>query len=164
MCNIDTDFKTPVPYRNTVLHENDSDIAKEKLIRFLLLPLESKQKLDAKYIDMLTREVLTTTIPTEAKVSYLKYIQETVKDEIQHLRGQIITSVFNAELAFSISRNYEANMQAWYKSMCRSLEPSLTLFNAADQQKIIAVLTKEKADVSNDRDSIALFERLMKFM
>ncbi|MEG2699228.1 MAG: DUF87 domain-containing protein, partial [Ruthenibacterium sp.] len=164
LCNIETNFKTNTPYQNKAPQMETGEKVKEKLLRFLLLPLDDRNTLDAKYIDCLTKEVISTAIPAEAKVAYLELLHATAKAEIQRLRGRIASCLFNTDTAFRSAKSYEADMPVWFESMCKSLEPDIKLFEATDQQRIVAMLAKEQADFLNDSRAIALFERLMKFI
>ncbi|MEF9939689.1 MAG: DUF87 domain-containing protein [Clostridium sp.] len=164
LCNIETNFKASTSYQNKTPQIENAGKTKEKLLRFLLLPPDDRNNLDAKYIDRLTGEIVSAAIPAEAKVAYLEFLHATAKAEIQRLRGRIASCLFNAETAFRSSKSYEADIPIWYESMCKSLEPDITVFEAADRQRIVAMLAKEQADALNDNRAIALFERLMKFI
>lgn len=48
--------------------------------------------------------------------------------------------------------------------MKEMLEHNITLLTVEDQKKIIALLTREKAQIDNSFESQSLFERLMKYM
>ncbi|MEG0897472.1 MAG: DUF87 domain-containing protein [Ruthenibacterium sp.] len=164
LCNIETNFKASTPYQNKTLQIDRSEKTKEKLLCFMLIPLYSRNKLDFKYIDGLTKEVVSASIPAEVKVAYLKFMNATAKSEIQRLRGRITSYLFNTDEAFSVSNHYEADMPVWCESMCKSLEPDITMFELSDRQRIVAILAEEQASALNDNRSIARFERLMNFI
>ena len=67
-------------------------------------------------------------------------------------------------MAFELVRGEEDNIENWYNHIKDILEPSITEFGELEQQKIIALLTREKARQDNDIKSNELFERLMNFM
>ena len=104
------------------------------------------------------------SIPAEAKVAFEKYIQASTKEEIQRLRGFIVYSIFNSELAFGAAKLHESDILSWYGKMCEALDPDMNLFDEAERRKILAVLTKEKAGRDETAEAAMLFERLMNFI
>ena len=46
-------------------------------------------------------------IPSEAKVAFIRYTKAETKDEIQQLRGQVVYSLFNSEIAFGLAKGKE---------------------------------------------------------
>lgn len=163
LCNIDRNFKESRKY--AVAGKTAKAVAdKNTLVQFMLSSPEKKNQLDRKYITSLADSCFKLSIPAEAKVAFVKYIQATEKTEIQRLRGMIVYSIFNSETAFDMARIHESDINSWYVKMRETLDPDLDLFNESDRQRIIAVLTKEKADRDASPESAVLFERLMNFM
>lgn len=163
LCNIDRNFKESKPFSN-VSYVNEDVTGKDALIRFLLSPVEGKDKLDKEYITELTDVCHKLSIPSEAKVAFIKYVNASNKEEIQRLRGFIVYSVFNSEIAFGLAKIHEADIKSWYDKMCEALDPDLGLFEESERQKILAVLTKAKADHDETAEATLLFERLMNFL
>ncbi len=163
LCNIDTNFKESKKYESSEsVQKIDDD--KNALIQYLLSNPKHKNVLDRKYIVNLTGACFKLNIPAEAKVAFTKYIQATDKKEIQRLRGLIIYSIFNSDIAFGMARLHESDIGSWYEKMCEALNPEMDIFDENTRQKIIAVLTKEKAERDNTIESTALFERFMNFV
>lgn len=163
LCNIDRNFKESRKY---VIAEKTEKVVSDKnaLVQFMLFPPDKKNQLDRKYITSLVDSCFKLGIPAEAKIAFVKYIQATDKTEIQRLRGIIVYSIFNSEAAFDMARIHESDISSWYAEMREVLDPDLDFFSESDRQKIIAVLTKEKADRDESTESAVLFERLMNFM
>ncbi|MGN0421676.1 MAG: ATP-binding protein [Lachnospiraceae bacterium] len=163
LCNIDTNFKKSQRYEAKEPAKTPL-INKNAIIQFLLSSPEHKNELDRKYITDLTNTCFKLSIQAEAKVAFIKYVQAKEKTEIQRLRGLIIYSIFNSEIAFDMAKIHESDINSWYLKMCESLDPDMDFFNEADRQRIIAVLTREKAERDETAESTLLFERLMRFM
>lgn len=163
LCHIDTNFRETCPYemkepvRKAVVDKN-------AIIRFLLSPPEHKDELDRTHLCALTNSCFKLCIPAEAKVAFVKYVQAKEKTEIQRLRGLIVYTIFNSEAAFGMAKIHESDISSWYTKMCETLDPDMELFNETDRQKIIAVLTREKAERDETSESTRLFERLMGFL
>lgn len=163
LCNIDTNFKESRKYIYKASDKVETG-SKEALIRFLISPAERKEDLDKAHISELVESCYKMAIPSEAKVAFTKYMQATTKEEIQRLRGFIVYSIFNSEIAFGMAKLHESDIQSWYGKMCETLEPDMNLFEETERQKILAVLTKEKVDHDETAETAMLFERLMNFM
>ena len=130
----------------------------------MLIPVNQRNKLDRKYITDLTDEVYKLSIPSEAKRAFIRYTKTNDKEEIQKLRCQVIYHIFNSEIAFEMLRKQEGNIDAWYRAMREILDPAVTLMSENDQKKIVALLTREKAQIDGKETSRTLFERLMDYM
>lgn len=163
LCNIDVNFKESKKYEVSSPATNDS-VGKDKLIEFLISSSEQRNQLDRKQIDELMNACFRLCIPTEAKVAFSRFIQAKEKVEIQRLRGLIVYSIFNAEVAFDMAKIHESDIKNWYMKMCESLEPEMELFEEFDRKKIIAVITREKVERDVTLESKDLFERLMNFL
>lgn len=162
LCSIDTDFKDVPRFHYTAGNREEAD--KKRVLEFLLLPVQKRDELDDKYITELVNDVYKLAIPSEAKISFIKYTKATAKDEVLRLRGQVVYCLFNSETAFGLAKNQEKDMNSWYPSMREILEPSITLLSERDQQKVMALLTKEKAELEGDTESRQIFERLMDYI
>ena len=162
LCNIDTNFKDVPLYNYEQKSRPDCD--KTKFLEYLLLPLDKRNEIDRKYVSELIEDVYKLSIPAESKVAFIKYTEAIKKDEIQKLRGQIVYHIFNSEIAFGLAKGKEADIKTWYDCIKEMLEPDITLLTIDDQKKIIALLTREKAQMDNNLESQSLFERLMKYI
>ena len=162
LCNIDTNFKD-VPLYNYE-KKSQQDCGTIRFLEYLLLPLDKRNELDRKYVAELIKDVYKLSIPAEAKVAFIKYTEANQKDEIQKLRGQVVYYIFNSEIAFGLAKGKESDIGNWYDCMKEMLDPNITLLTVEDQKKIIALLTREKAQMDNNLESQTLFERLMKYM
>ena len=159
LCNIDTNFKEVPRYVYDCASRVDVD--KMKYLEYLLLPIEKRSELDAKYIDELINGIYTLHIPSEAKVAFIRYTKSETKEEIQKFRGQVVYSLFNSEIAFGLAKEKESNINSWYDCIKEMLEPNIMLLSENDQQKIIALLTKEQAQLDGTAETADLFERLI---
>ena len=162
LCNIDTNFKDVPLYEYTAKMEEKAD--KVKIIEFLILPIEKRNKLDKKYIDNLIDTISLLPVSTASKIAFRKYLVATEKDELQALREQIIYQLFNSEIAFGLAKNKEREIDGWYKYIKQILEPSIVEMAEIEQKKIIAMLVKEKAHMDKTQETRALFESLMNYM
>ena len=163
LCNIDTNFKETKKFLYKNLDEKRKD-NKNSIIRFLISPAERKEKLDKAYITDLIECCYKLSVPSETKVAFTKYIKATTKEEIQRLRGFIIYSIFNSENAFNMAKLNETDINNWYNQMCEALDPDICFLEKVEQQKIIAILAKEKAERERTLESTMLFENLMRFI
>ena len=159
LCNIDTNFKNVSKYSYDCKTKADED--KMKYLEYLLLPIDKRNKLDARYIDELVNGIYTLRIPAESKAAFIRYTKAVTKDEVQKLRGQVVYSLFNSEIAFGLAKGKENNISSWYDCIKEMLEPDIMLLSENDQQKIIALLTKEQARIDGTAETVDLFERLM---
>lgn len=162
LCNIDTNFKDVPRFSYVGKYVENAD--KKRYLEFLLLPIDKRSELDDKYITELVNDVYKLSIPSEAKVSFIRYTKATKKDEVQKLRAQVVYSIFNSEVAFGLAKSKESNIDSWYECIREMLEPTIMSLNQNDQQKIIALLTKEKARIDGNEESKSLFNRLLKHM
>lgn len=159
LCNIYTNFKDVPPYTYKNIERKEMD--KTKFLEYLLLPIEKRNELDDKYIMELINDIYKLPIPSESKVSFIRYTKAQSKDEIQKLRGQVVYSLFNSEVAFSLAKDKESNIEIWYDYIKEMLDPVITSLSEIAQQKIIALLTKEKAQIEGTAETVELFERFI---
>lgn len=162
LCNIDVNFKKVGRFEYN--GQPSKTVDKKPIVDFLLLPIEKREQLDDKYISELVDDVFRLPLPTEAKVAFIRYTKATQKEEIQRLRGQIAYSIFNTETAFQLAMDKESNISSWYEYIKEMLDPKINLFNERDQQKIIVLLTKERAEQDRNSESIELFERFIDYI
>ena len=159
LCNIETNFKSVQRY--SYEHTTRDEIDKMKYLEYLLLPIDKRNAIDCKYLDELINDIYSLKIPSEVKVAFIKYTKADSKDEIQRLRGQVVYSLFNSEIAFGLAKGKENNICNWYDCVKETLEPNIMFLNELDQQKIIALLTKEQAQIDGSIESVNLFEQFM---
>jgi hypothetical protein len=161
LCNIDKNFKDVPLY--SFKYEKPAAAAddKKRFVEFLLLPVDKRNETDKGYIDELIHDIYRLPIPAESKAAFIQYTKASEKNEIQDLRGKVMYSLFNAETAFGLAKNRESNIREWYKCIKELLEPEIMLSDEKDMQKIIAVLTKERAELDRTSESADLFNRLI---
>lgn len=160
LCNIEPDFKNISQYRYSDAKTNR--VKKMPVLEYLLLPVGKRNELDDKYVMELVDNVYRLAMPAEAKIAFMRYTKVQSKEEIQKLRGQVVYDLFNSDVAFKLSRNKENDMTEWYVYIKEVLEPEITMLDELNQKKIIALLTREKAE--RDDETIGLFEKLMKYI
>ena len=120
--------------------------------------------LEQEYVDNLVNSVYKLPISSESKIAYIEYAKATEKQKIQKLRGQAVYGIFNSEEAFGMAKGKESNIDSWYNFVKDILDPTISLFSEEDQQRIIALITKEKAELDGGEDTVDLFERLISFI
>ena len=159
LCNIDTNFKdvSKFTYENVERKREN----KMKYLEYLLLPIDKRNELDSKYVNELVDNVYKLPISTEAKVSFIRYTKANTKEQIQKLREQVVYSIFNSEVAFDMAKGRENNIEEWYDCIKEVLDPNITLLNEIDQQKIIALITKEQAQIDGTSEAVDIFERFI---
>ena len=162
LCNIDTNFKNVPKYSYKA--EKRIEANKMKSLEYLLLPIDKRNELDDKYVKGLIDDIYRLPIPAEAKTAFVSYTKAQDVDEIQKLRGMVTYYIFNSEIAFERAKSRESNIGGWYDCIRELLEPSITLLTVEDQRKIIALLTREKAELDGTVKSKDLFASLMNFM
>ncbi len=162
LCNMDTNFKKVPGY----IYENVTrdEIDKMKYLEYLLLPIEKRDELDTKYLDELINGIYRLQIPSEAKVAFIRYTKEEIKDEIQKLRGQVVYSLFNSEMVLGLARGKESNISSWYDCIKETLEPDIMFLSETDQQKIVALLIKEQEQLDGRAETADLFERFIDYI
>ena len=159
LCRIDTNFKKIPCYSYRSSEKTETD--KQKVLEYLLLPADKRAVLDSKYITELTDTIYKLPVSSESKISFIRYTKAQTKEEVQKLRGQVVYELFNSDLAFRLAGGKENDMDLWYGCFKEMLDPSITSLDELTQQKIIALLTKEKAQMDGTAESVDLFERLM---
>ena len=159
LCNINTDFKNTSHYRYQ--QQANTGIDKMKYLEYLLLPINKRNELDSKYITELINNVYRLPVSAEIKIAFIRYTKAQSKEDIQKLRGQVVYNLFNSEVAFSLAKGKENDIEAWYDSIKEFLDPQITLLREADQQKIVALLTREQAAIDNTTESMTLFEKFI---
>ena len=161
LCNIEPAFKKVEKYKiqeKITAKEIDS---KYKYIEYLLLPIYKRDELDTKYVTNLIDNVFKLSIPSEVKVAFIRYTNAETKDEIQKLRCQLVYSLFNSNFALGLAKEKETNIDLWINYIKEILQPDITILNERDQEKIIALITKEQAERDGSSDTIGLFERFI---
>lgn len=159
LCNIDTNFKDVPVYTYEYTTRDEKDMM--KCLEYMLLPLDKRKELDCKYIDELINIICMLQIPSEAKVSFIRYTKAENVDEIQKLRGQVVYSLFNTEIALELAKEKESDISNWYNYVKEVLKPNISLFKEADQEKIVLILTKEQARIVDTAETSDLYERFI---
>ena len=99
-------------------------------------------------------------ILTDVKVNILKYIREREPERVQKLREKIVYGLFNSENALAMARSVSRDISYWYDFMVEKLEPCIAALGAAEQDKILSMITHECATRGNDKESVDLLKRL----
>lgn len=162
LCNIETDFKKIKAYEYTKKEHIMESIS--KYIEYLIMPVAKRDELDSKYVVQLKDGIFKLPISADAKLAFVEYTNAHTDVDIKKFRGRALYGIFNSENSFAVSKKNELNIKAWYENMCKVLEPDINMFNEIDRQKILAILTMEKAGIDNNEESAELFDRLMSIM
>lgn len=162
LCNIETNFKNVEPYKYTKKEHSAESIS--KYIEYLIMPVAKRDELDSKYVAQLKDGIFNLPISADAKLAFVEYTNAHTDVDVKKFRGRAMYGIFNSENSFAASKKNELNIKAWYENMCKALEPNIDMFNEVDRQKILAILTMEKACIDNSKESAELFDRLMSIM
>ena len=162
LCKIDYKFKKQEKYSYNC--EKRADTRKDKVLELLMMPINEKKKLDSEYIDNLVADVYKVSIPSEAKISFIKYVNATEKSAVQKYRENVVYSLFNSKEALNLVKNKIGNMEFWVESLKEVLEPDITNLEASEQNKIIATIIKEHTKFAEDVESKNLFNRFMSYI
>lgn len=162
LCNIDTNFKeVPIfKYERQNMPVKDMN----RLLSFMVMPIEMRDKLDNKYINDMVNDVFEMQISTETKIAFMKYVRASKKKVIQSLREQIIYHLFNSDIAFGMARDKENNIKSWYAYIGSVLEPDITFLPECDQKKIIMILVKARRELNGTTETGELFNRFMNYI
>lgn len=162
LCNIDTNFKeVPIfKYERQNMPVKDMN----RLLSFMVMPIEMRDKLDNKYINDMVNDVFEMQISTETKIAFMKYVRASKKKVIQSLREQIIYHLFNSDIAFGMARDKENNIKSWYAYIGSVLEPNITFLPECDQKKIIMILVKARRELNGTTETGELFNRFMNYI
>lgn len=163
LCNIDTNFKESKPFHYTP-GVNRGAGGKEELIHFMLMPVENRENLDKERLTELVDTCFNLAIPSEAKVAFTKYLHAKSKNEVRQLRGMVLYSLFNADAAFELADKHASDVESWCARMREVLDPDVGVFTEAEQQKIIAVLAREKREREGTPETAMMFEQVMDFI
>lgn len=163
LCNIDKRFKEDKAYQYQGRKIQQSG-NKNNIIKYLLLSIAQRDKLDHEYVEKLTDEIYKLPVSAEVKVSFIKYTTETVKEELYKLRGKIIYELFNSETAFEMARAKEGDVEEWYKTIEGVLEPDINALSEISRHKVIAILANEKMKLDQNQKNVEFFEQLMKYL
>ena len=94
----------------------------------------------------LVKDIYKLPVSTGAKVAFKQYTESHNKDELQKLREKILYQLFNTDQAIDLAKAKESNFTVWYQYVKEILEPSILERSILEQKKILAILTKVKAD------------------
>lgn len=163
LCKVETNFDKKIPsYKYEIKTKKTVDI--KPVVDFLLLPLEKRDEVDSTVTKDLISAVCEMKISSESKISFIKYTKATSKEEIQKLRGKIIYEIFDADLVFEQEKHNAEEIELWYQGVKEHLEPQLNSFNEEEQEKIIAIMTMEKSQMTGEEADESLLCRLMDFI
>lgn len=162
LCNIDTNFKEVPIFKYKLQNMPAKDM--NRLLSFMVLPIEMRDKLDNKYVNDMVNDVFEMQISTETKIAFMKYVRASKKKVIQSLREQIIYHLFNSDIAFGMARDKENNIKSWYAYIGSVLEPDITFLPECDQKKIIMILVKARRELNGTTETGELFNRFMNYI
>ncbi len=162
LCNIDTNFKEVPIFKYELQNMPVKDM--NRLLSFMVLPIEMRDKLDNKYVNDMVNDVFEMQISTETKIAFMKYVRASKKKVIQSLREQIIYHLFNSDIAFGMARDKENNIKSWYAYIGSVLEPNITFLPECDQKKIIMILVKARRELNGTTETGELFNRFMNYI
>lgn len=160
LCNIEHNFKEIAPYKYS--GGANMRIDKMKILEYMLLPIDKRNKLDARYVAGLADDVFKLPIPSEAKAAFMRYAKAQDKEDIKKLSRQVVYHLFNSDIAFGLASSKEGNAEQWYDYLKNVLEPDITGLDASCQKKIIMWLARERKEFNpGNAHSKDLYERLM---
>ncbi len=162
LCNIDTHFKDVSSFHYEKEYVRDKD--NSRLLDFVLMPIDKRDKLDDTYIDDLVNDVYELPLSVEIKLAFMKYVRASEKKEVQSLREQILYHLFNTEAAFMVAKSREGSISSWYDYIKNILEPDITFLPEYDQKKIVMILVKARGELSENTETKALFNRFMNYI
>ena len=146
LCNIDKEFKDEQSYNYSNDTEEIANFDKNEFISYLLLPIAKRDKLAKECVEDLVKDIYKLPVSTGAKVAFKQYTESHNKDELQKLREKILYQLFNTDQAIDLAKAKESNFTVWYQYVKEILEPSILERSILEQKKILAILTKVKAD------------------
>ena len=109
----------------------------------------------------LEESVYKLQIPSDVKICILKYIETKDVSLVQKLRAKIVYGVFNSDFALAMSNTEKHDTLSWYNLMLDKLEPSISSFEVADQDKIISIILREHTEREPKAESVELFNNVM---
>ena len=132
-----------------------------ELVDYLLLPAPKKLEFDTNKLKELEESVYKLQIPSDVKTYILKYIETNDVSLVQKLRTKIVYGVFNSDFALAMSNTEKHDALSWYNLMLDKLEPSISSFEVADQDKIISIILHEHTEREPNTDKVDLFNNVM---
>lgn len=130
-----------------------------RLVDFILMPFSEREKIDKPYVEKLRKSVFNQGLSAYLKISILRCIDSKNIEEVRELRGRIVFALFNSRTALELSRS--TNIEVWCSTMLAHLEPSVDEFSQQHQEKILALIAREKAIADRTSDDADLLNRLI---
>lgn len=163
LCHIDRCRDDETDYQYQAKDQEAGDVRKH-IIDYLLLPVPKKLGVPLQFVKQLEQEVFRTQLASDTKADILDYIKGRQVEELQKMRGRIIYNIFNSEAAWEMSNAQRSRIDSWYQAMLKRLEPSLKDMGEAEQSKILALIANEKVEHDQSKESVDLFNHLMKYI
>lgn len=166
LCNIDTNFRNQTKYHydknNNRIDNTEAD--KQKIIKYLLMPVSKRNVLDDKYVSELTDIVYRLPIPSESKISFSRYTKAVEAGEIRNYRGESLYALFNSEQIINEAKSKENDIPSWFICIKRILESQINFLSQLEQKKLIAALARENMHLDPGEDRRGFYERLMEYL
>lgn len=162
LCHIDKEFKEVSKYRYNKVR--DEGVDSYRFIEYLLVPKEKTDAEGDEYLNSLRNDIFKLSIPSKAKLAFLRLTHSNDSREIQKLRGQVAYSLFNSEVAFSLAKETESKIESWFQQMKTVLEPDIMSLDEKNQMRVVAMLTKEFCERNQSKDAKELYENMMNYL
>jgi hypothetical protein len=163
LCKIDVKFSETADYKTLPLKDN-RNMPREEIIKYLLMKPSERKDLDGRHMNELRNSIWKLPISADVKIAFLKFANAKTTQELQMLRGKILYSLFNVENVFAVMKDQESDISSWYRYVKELLKPDITGFSEKDQIRILAVLSKERANKNGSPGMRAFHIQLMNYM
>ena len=166
LCHIHScrDDEKKYEYRCEKKEITDTDKQSRMVVDYLLLPAPRKVEMDSNKISELEKTIYKMHISSETKLNLLRYIEKKDPQTIGMLRNKIVYDLFNSETALLLANPERYDMQGWHDMMISKLSPNISTLEAAEQDKILAIIANEDAERTKTRDAKEVFNNLMVYV
>jgi energy-coupling factor transporter ATP-binding protein EcfA2 len=164
LCKVDEwKYSEDEPYNNPEKVYTDQTL-KAKIVEMLLKPACEKPVEQDLSENEIFQKILESSLTADTKIALLKYMKESDIDKIRSLRKKIIYKIFSPDQVLANSLTYRNDIQEWYQLMMDKLEPNITQYAETEVDKILAILTREKANMDTRREYAELYQNLITFL
>jgi hypothetical protein len=151
------------PYNNPEKVYTDQAL-KAKIVEMLLKPACEKPVEQNLSENEIFQKILKSSLTADTKIALLKYMKESDINKIRSLRKKIIYQIFAPDQVLANSLACRNDIQEWYQLMMDKLEPDITQYGETEVDKILAILTREKANMDARREYAELYHNLITFL
>lgn len=151
------------PYNNPEKVYTDQNL-KARIVEMLLKPACEKPVEHDLSENEMFKKVLKSSLTADIKIAILKFMKESDIDKIRNLRKRIIYQIFSPDQVLVSSLIYRNDIQEWYHLMKDKLEPDISQYGETEVDKILAILTREKANMDTRREYAELYHNLITFL